>query len=92
MKANEWIIKSIGEHDKVLMNYLKKFHENNKELDEQTFAEKLKNDSIFQVLIVNSNYRHTKRISKWVEFWSTLFIIITFAAILITIQVVFSKF
>jgi hypothetical protein len=85
MNANGWICTNISKHDPALLDYLKKFHDVYKELDEQSFAEKLKNDPVFYLLTVNTNLKHVKRTSMWINFWSILyiicFIILIFAAI-----------
>lgn len=85
MNLIENICTGIGKQDPNIKDYLKIFYDKNKELDESAFVDKLKNDSIFNLLTVNSHFKHVKRTSDWINFWSILLIIGIFISIIVAI-------
>lgn len=85
MDKKEWLTKNLGERDPLLRNYLNVFYTENKDLNENTFAEKLSNDPMFNLIFKNVNLYHHKRNSIWINFWSMLFILLSFLSIAITV-------
>jgi len=88
MKTNEWISIKLGEHDSGLAQFLKEFNEKNKDIEPAQFAEKLKNDPLFNIFIMNANLsqiKYIKKMSMWINFWSVLLIISFFITICVAI-------
>lgn len=85
MDRKEWLTKNLGDRDPLLRNYLNIFYAENKDLSENSFAEKLANDAMFNLILKNVKLYHIKRNSVWIHFWSVLFIIITAISIAVTI-------